>query len=340
MRIGLVSTARTAVPPFKTGSMELLVGLMAGELSRRDHEVTVFAPQDSRVSARVLSLLPRGYHHDETIWDWRLAEFMQMGLVYKHAEEFDVIHSHVYCYALPFAHLVRTPTVHTFHICPTPDFVRFCRMYPEGSYVLISEFQRQFLADVPIAGVIRNGIDTASFQFNPEPGRYLVYLGAFRPDKGPLEAIRCARAAGIPIRLAGPESEYFRNIIKPELDGHNVEYVGEVDHDGKVSLLSGALALLFIGQGLEACPLVILESMACGTPVLALGRGPVPELVTQGVGGIYVDDVAAMVEQIERIGELDRAAVRRLAVERFDVSRMVDDYLTIFQRVVAAAKAW
>ena len=264
---------------------------------------------------------------------------MQMGLVYEHAAEFDVINSHVYCYALPFTRLVRTPTVHTFHICPTPDFVRFCRKYPEGCYVLISEFQRQFFADVPIAGIIHNGIDTASFSFNPRPGSYLVYIGDMRPDKGPLEAIRCARAAGIPIKLAGPESQYFRDVIKPELDGPNVEYVGEVDHAGKVSLLSGALALLFTVQGLEACPLVLLESMACGTPVLAFRHGPVPEIVKPGVGGIYVDDFAAMVEQVRRIGEIDRAGVRRLALQRFDVSRMVDDYLSIFQRLVGASEA-
>jgi len=333
MRIGLVSTMRTAVPPRKAGSVELIVGLMAEELARRGHEVTVFGPEDSRVSTRVISLLPKGYHHDPTIWDWQLAEFMQMGLVYEHAAEFDVINSHVYCYALPFTRLVKTPTVHTFHICPTPDFLRFCRMYPDGSYVLISEFQRRFFDGVRISGVVYNGIDTASFPFNPEPGSYCVYLGDFRPDKGPLESIRAARSAGIPIRLAGPESEYFHQMIKPELDGFNVEYVGEVDHAGKVALLGDALAMLFPVSGLEACPLVLLESMACGTPVLAIDSGPVAEIVTQGVGGIYVGELASLEEQLKHIDQLDRSAVRRLAVERFDVSRMVDEYLRIFELV-------
>lgn len=334
MRIGLVSTLRTAVPPPKSGSVELIVGLMAEELARRGHEVTVFATGDSRVSTRVVSLLPTGYHHDGTVWDWRLAEFMQLGLAYERAREFDVINSHVYCYALPFTRLVATPTVHTLHICPTPDFVRFCGMYPDGVYVVVSAFQRQFFGDVPVARIIPNGIDTRSFPFSPEPGRYLVYLGDFRPEKGPLEAIRCARAAGIPIRLAGPRSEYFDRAIRPEVDGRDVEYVGEVDSAGKVALLGGALALLFAVQGLEACPLVLLESLACGTPVLGIGRGPLPEIVPHGVAGILVDDVAGLEKQLGQLGKLDRRAVRQVAIDRFDVSRMVDDYLILFESLV------
>ncbi len=334
MRIALVSTQRTAVPPAKSGSVELIVGLLARELIRRGHDVTVFAPADSAIPARVLSILPTGYQHDHTVWDWRLAEFMQLGLAYEHAAEFDVIHSHVYCYALPLTRLVRTPTVHTFHICPTPDFVRFCRLYQDTSYVLISEFQRRFFADLPVAGVVHNGVDVASFPFNPEPGQYVAYLGDFGPEKGTLEAIRCARTAGIPLRLAGRESAYFNEVVKPELDGRDIEYVGELDHAGKATLLSGALALLFSAQAAEACPLVVLESMACGTPILAFQRGPVPELAPHGVGGIYGDDVPALALAAHRIAGLDRAAIRSLAMERFDVSCMVDAYLRIFEHVV------
>ena len=339
MRIGLVSTLRTGVPPPKTGSVELVVALMAQELTRRGHEVTVFAPGDSEIDARVLSVLPTGYHHDATVWDWQLAEFMQLGLVYEHAHEFDVINSHVYCWALPFTRLVTTPTVHSFHICPTPDFVRFCRMYPESAYVLVSEFQRRFFGDLPIAGVVHNGVDTAAFPVRVEPGDYLAYIGDFRADKGPLEAIRCARAAGVPIKLAGPGSEYFRAMIEPELDGRSVEYVGEVDHEGKIELLGNALAMVFAVQGLEACPLVVLESMACGTPVLAIGRGPIPELVVQGVGGIYVDDFDGLEQSLAQVGGLDRRQVRRLAEERFDVTRMVDDYVALFERAADGGRA-
>lgn len=331
MRIGLVSTMRTAVPPPRTGSVELVVGLLADELTGRGHEVTVFAPGDSKVSGRLVSLLETGYHNDKTIWDWQLAEFMQLGRAYEHAQELDVISSHVYVYALPFSRLVDTPTVHTFHICPTPDFVRFCRLYPESSYLLISEFQRRFFADVPIAGVVPNGIRTSAFPFSERPGDYLAYIGDFREDKGPLEAIRAAGEAGVPIKLAGPDSDYFREAIAPELGG-TVEYVGEVDHDGKVELLGNALAMVFPLKGLEACPLVLLESMACGTPVLATVNGPIPEIIEPPVGGLCVED-AELVAALDRVAQLDRHAVRAHAVERFDVARMTDGYERVFEAV-------
>jgi glycosyltransferase involved in cell wall biosynthesis len=338
MRIALVSTLRTPVPPVRMGSVELLVGLMAEEMARRGEDVTVFAPGDSTVSTRLLSILPKGYHFDPTIWDWELAEFMQIGFACEHAEEFDVISSHVYCYALPFSRLIRTPIVHTFHICPTPDFVRYCQLYPEGNYVLISNYQRKFFGDLQIAAVIHNGVDTSSFPFDSTPGSYLAFIGDIRPDKGPLEAIRLARAAGVPIRLAGSESEYFHNAIKPELDGRNVEYVGELDHDGKVAFLRSALGLVFVGEGEEACPLVVIEAMACGTPVLALHRGPIPELVTQSVSGIYSDDLSDLVRHVKHLVDLDRRRIRLLAVEKFGVSRMVDQYLATFDRVLQSTK--
>ncbi len=334
MRIALLSASGTAVPPPKGGSIELIVGLLADELARRGHDVTVFAPGDSTVGARLMSRLPTGYRHDATIWDWQLAEFMQLGLAYEQASQFDVMSSHVYCYALPFTRLVGTPTVHTFHICPTPDYVRFCGMYPEANYVLVSEYQREFFDGVPVTAVVPNGIDTSSFGYQARAGNYLAYLGSFQPGKGPLEAIRCARAAGVPIRLAGPDSEYFHEVVAREVDGRDVEYVGMVNHDEKVELLAGALALVFPVQGPEAFGLVTLESMACGTPVLATRRGPIPEIVEDGVTGICVEEVDQLSEQIGRVAGLDRAVVRRTVVERFDVSRMVDAYLRIFSTLL------
>ena len=339
MRIALVSTQRTSVPPRKSGSVELIVAQLASGLTRLGHEVTVFAPMDSRPEARLRSLLPTGYHHDESIWDWELAEFMQLGLVYESAAEFDVIHSHVYCYALPFARLVQTPTVHTFHICPTPDMVRYCRRDPTGSYVLISEFQRGFFEDLPIAGIVHNGIDTRSFPLGISPGTYLAYLGDLREDKGPLDAIRFAQRVGLPICLAGRETPWFREVVAPMVDGTNVMYVGELDHAGKGNLLSGALALFFSSTGLEACPLVVLEALACGTPVVALARGPIPELVNPGVTGFYADTLVELEGHVGGLSGLDRRRIREEAIERFDLRRMVDDYLRVFEEAIAQEDA-
>ena len=334
MRIALVSTQRTAVPPKCASSIELVVGLIADELLNRGHDVTLFAAGDSKTRARLVATIDKGYTHDPTVWEWQTAEIMQMGTVYARASEFDIIHSHVYCYAIPFASLVRTPTIHTFHHAPTPDVLRFCAMNPDQFYVAISYFQSQMFNNVPIAGIVHNGIDSRSFPFSTRSGRYLVYLGNFSAAKGPLEAVRCARKAGIPIRLAGPYSEYFENVIKPELDGQSVDYVGELDHQGKIDLLVNALALVFPSRDLEAFGLVMIEAMACGTPVLALAQGPGPEIVGHGVGGLIVGDPNELSRAINKIHRLDRARVRRRAVEHFDVSRMVDGYLEIYQRAL------
>jgi glycosyltransferase involved in cell wall biosynthesis len=329
VKIALVSTLCTSVPPVRSGSVELIVGLLDAELTKRGHDVTVFAAADSEPAGDLVSVVEKGYHDDTSIWDWQLAELVQLGHVFERADEFDVIASHVYIYALPFTRLVHTPTVHTFHIGPTPDFVRFCRLYPEGEFVLVSEFQRTLFPDQPVAAVVPNGIDTSAFPVGERPGEYLAYIGAFSAKKGSLEAIRAARSAGVPIRLAGPDSEYFREAIVPEL-GPGVEYVGEVDHAGKVELLANALAMIFTPRWLEACPLVVLESMACGTPVLATSNGPIPELIEPPIGGLYVAD-GDLEPALENVARLDRAAVRAHAVERFDVTRMTDDYLRLFE---------
>jgi glycosyltransferase involved in cell wall biosynthesis len=314
--------------------VEFLVALMAEDMAARGHEVTVFGPADSTVATRVISAFDHGYHDDPSIWDWQLAEFMQLGLAYEHADQFDVIHSHVYCYALPFSRLVRTPTVHTFHICPTPDFVRACKRYPEGSYVLLSEFQRRFFDDVPVSKIVPNGIQTAAFPAPAGAGKYLAFLGDIRPSKGVLEAIDCARRAGVPLRIAGPENDYYREIIKPQVDGNFIEYVGEVDHHGKCDLLHDAAGLVFPVQALEACPTVILEALACGTPILALASGPVPELVEDGVTGFCVDDLDELPLRVHALTGLDRRRVRELAVARFDYTRMVADYLELYEAVI------
>ena len=214
---------------------------------------------------------------------------MQLGQVFERAAEFDIVHSHVYCYALPFARLTSTPIVQTFHILPTPDFVRYCRLYPECRNVLISEFQRSSFGDVPVAGVIYNGIDTKAFPFCAEPGSYLAFLGDMRADKGPLEAIRVARATSVPLKLAGPRTEYFEEFVRPEVDGDSVTYAGEVGPCRRRSRCSAALSACCSSRPPgESCPLVVLESLACGTPVLAIRHGPMTELMKDGCG-ILVD---------------------------------------------------
>jgi glycosyltransferase involved in cell wall biosynthesis len=332
MRIGLISTARGPVPPVASGSIELMVGLLAEGFVARGHDVTVFAPGGSRVAGRLDSIFERGYMEDDDVWDWQLAETAQVAAALERAGDFDVLSSHAYCYAVPFARLVATPITHTFHISPTPDWARLCALHPEGHYVLVSEPQRELLPVEP-AAVIPNGIDTAAFPFSAEPGRYLAFLGSFTEDKAPLAAIRLAREAGVPIRLAGPECDYYREVVAPEVDGVEVEYVGELGHAEKAEFLRDALALVFPSEGFEAFGLVLVEAMACGTPVLARPRGAAPEIVQDGVTGFLAENFSALAPRVAEITALDRTRIRQIAEERFDAAQMVDRYLELFAQL-------
>jgi glycosyltransferase involved in cell wall biosynthesis len=336
MRIALISTAGNAIPPVGNGSIELTVGLLAEGFVERGHDVTVFAPGASRVAGRLVSVFERGYVDDETIWDWQLADTAQVAAALERAAEFDVISSHAYCSAVPFGRLVSTPLTHTFHIGPTPDWARLCALYAEGHYILVSEPQRELLPVEP-AAVIPNGIDTSAFPFSAEPGRYLVFLGSFTEDKAPLAAIRLAREAGVPIRLAGPDSDYYRELVAPEVDGVDVEYVGEVGHDEKAELLRDALALVFPSEGFEAFGLVLVEAMACGTPVLARPRGAAPELVEEGVTGFLAEDFSQLAPRVGELAALDRTRIRQIAEERFDAAHMVERYLELFAQLTGGA---
>ena len=336
MRIGLISTARGVIPPVGSGSIELMVGLLAEGFVARGHDVTVFAPGASRVAGRLESIFERGYMDEDDVWDWQLAEMAQVAAALERAADFDVLSSHAYCYAVPFGRLVRTPLTHTFHISPTPDWARLCALHPEGNYVLVSEAQRELLPVQP-AAVIPNGIDTSSFSFSAEPGRYLAFLGDFTEDKAPLAAIRLARDAGVPIRLAGPDSDYYREVIAPEVDGVDVEYVGEVGHEEKAELLRDALALVFPSVGFEAFGLVLVEAMACGTPVLARPRGAAPEIVEEGVTGFLAEDFSELAGRIGEVAALDRTRIRRVAEERFDAAHMVERYLDLFEQLTGSS---
>ncbi len=289
MRIALVSTQRSSVPPSRASSVELVVSLLADELARRGHDVTLFATGDSAAAGyRVASLLPRGYLHDPSIWDWQLAEFMQLGRVFEQADQFDVIHSHVYCYALPFVRFTTTPVVQTLHIGPTPDFARYCRLVPECANVLLSQFQRSLFDDAPVAGVVRHGIDTKAFAFSPEVGQYLAFIADWRPEKGALEAIRVARSARIPIRLAGPRNDYFESVVRPEVDGEMVTYVGELDHAGKVDLLGGALGTVFFPVPREPFGLVMIESMPAARRCCRSAGAPCPRSSARHAGSWWI----------------------------------------------------
>jgi glycosyltransferase involved in cell wall biosynthesis len=337
LRIAQISPVAMPVRPGEGDSIEQLVWLLTEELVRRGHAVTLFATGDSVTSAELHSVYPRGYEHDEDLWDWRHAETLNAAAAFERAREFDLIHSHAYHFALPFTRLVAIPTVHTCHTEVDPDLREGFARYREAQVVAISGFQARQLTGLERVCVIHNGIATEAFPFREAAGDYLLYLGRMIPDKGPAEAVEVARAAGMPVVLAGPPSDYFREAVEPLVDGSGVRYVGAVDHATRDRLLSEAAALVHPVTYPEPFGLVMVEAMSCGTPVAATPLGAVPEIVEPGVTGELAESPAELAERIPAVLALDRRRVREEAVRRFDYRRMADEHERLYRQLVGAS---
>lgn len=336
LRIAQVGPVATALPPTGSGSVELVTWLLTEGLVRRGHDVTLFATGDSTTSAKLAASYPHGYWHDTTMWPWELYEMLNLAAAVERAAEFDVIHFQAAYYplSLGFGRLCPVPLLQTLHHSPSIDEVRLWSRYPEAPFVAISGEQARLLSGLNVVDIVLHGIDTDSFAFSERPGDYVLFLGRFTDGKGVLQAIEIARRAGVRIVLAAPEDDYYHAKIAPLVDGTTVEYAGEVGHDAKVTLLGGARAMLYPVQSGEPFGLVLAEAMACGTPVAALDRGAVREVVEDGVTGIVFDSEDAMAEGLPRVFALDRRRVRDRGVARFGAMRMVDEYLGVYERLV------
>jgi len=338
LRVAQVAPLAQAVEAGSTQSVEQLVWLLTEELVRRGHRVTLFAAGNSRTSAELHAAYPRGYEEDAGLYHWQLHESLHVAAAFEQAADFDVIHSHVYANALPFTRLVSTPTVHTYHVLPDQDIVRAFARCPEAHLVAASAFHCGLFEGSRDVAVVPHGIDTAAFPFGGRPGDYLFFLGRLIPDKGAVEAVGLARRVGMRLVLAGPNNEdkdYFRTQVAPLINGREVQYVGPVGPRERNELLSGAAALVYPLLYPEPFGLVLVEAMACGTPVLALEVGAVPEIVEDGVTGCLAWDVESLAARLPAALALDRARVRRAAMERFDYRRMADGYEGAYRRLAA-----
>jgi glycosyltransferase involved in cell wall biosynthesis len=333
LKIAQLAPVAMPIRPGKGDSIEQLVSLLTEELVRRGHDVTLFAVGDSETTAELRSFYARGYRETEEIWDWRVPETLNAASAFEQASAFDVLHSHSYHFALPFTRFVPTPAVHTYHVQLGPEVLEGFRRYPETQLVAISEFQRSELQGFDHVPVIHNGIDASAFPLSADRGDYLAFLGRMIPSKGAAEAVRVARELDMPLIMAGPSTEWFEHEVRPAVDDRSIRYLGPVDHAGRNELLAGAAALLYPITYPEPFGLVMVEAMACGTPVAAFGVGAVPEVVEQGVGGCWVPPDGSLGEAVRSAVQLDRRRVREAAVERFDYRRMVDAYERLYRRL-------
>jgi glycosyltransferase involved in cell wall biosynthesis len=341
LRLAVVAPVATAVPPRRSGSIESIVSLLVEGLVTRGHDVTLFATADSTTSATLHAVFPRGYCDDPTIWPWELCELFNLSAALERAASFDVVHYHAASspMALPFGRLSPTPVLQTLHHLPSDSEIALWSRYPEAPFVAVSTAQARRLGGLNVAAIIPHAIDTAAFAFQPVPDDYLLFLGRFTEGKGALQAIEAARRVGGRLVLAAAENEYYREAIAPLVDGDRVVYAGEVDHDARVALMGGARALLYPVQAGEPFGLVLAEAMACGTPVAALDRGAVPELVDEGVTGRVFESLDALVDGLPAVMALDRALVRARARDRFGPDRMIDAYAGVYGRLVASRAA-
>jgi glycosyltransferase involved in cell wall biosynthesis len=240
---------------------------------------------------------------------------------------------------MAFTRLSKTPILQTLHYSPSRPEIQLWQRYPEAPFVAISAEQARLLAGLNVVGTVQHAVDTDRLVFREQPDDYLLFLGRFTEGKGVLQAIEIAKRVGIRLILAAAEDEYYRDKVAPHVDGRSIVYFGEADFAAKVALYGGARALIYPIQAREPFGLVLAEAMACGTPVAALDRGAVREVVDEGVTGIVYNDLEQMVNGLDRVFALDRRRVRERAVARFGVARMVEGYLAVYARVIEAHRA-
>jgi glycosyltransferase involved in cell wall biosynthesis len=313
------------------------VSLLTEGLVERGVDVTLFATADSVTSAHLDAVCPRPLEEDSSL-DPKVWESLHIANAFEKAGRFDLLHNHYDFLPLTYTGLVTTPVVTTVHGFSSDRIKPVYRRYARRvAYVSISDADRD--PDLPYVATVYHGIDLSEFTPRDQPGRGLVYFGRIHPDKGVAEAIAVARAASLPLVIAGivHDRGYFEREVAPHVDGDRVRYVGSLGAEDRDELLGSALALLHLVEFAEPFGLSMIEAMACGTPVIARRRGSVPEVVDEGVTGFVVDDVAGAIQAVGRIGELDRRAVRARVAERFSRDRMVSDYLRVYDRVLSGA---
>jgi glycosyltransferase involved in cell wall biosynthesis len=318
-----------------------VVSLLAEGLVEAGHDVTLFASGDSRTTAKLVSVFPKApsERKGET-----LVELRHALSCYELAHEFDVISDHSGSPGAALAGAVGTPAVHTVHLALDGEtgsiYEQIARLVPQLGLISLSGSQRRALPDLPWIGNCPNAIDLDAHPLCTERGDYLAFVGRMSPDKGADRAIQVARAAGLPLRIAAKmrqpdEIEYFQTHVRPQLD-EQIEYLGELEQRDKVELLQHARATLFPIEWEEPFGLVMIESMACGTPVIATRRGSVPEVIEHGRGGIIVDDAHEMADALAAADELDPRECRRSVEERFSPQQMTQNYLDVYKRALAS----
>lgn len=345
MKIALVSPLIESVPPVLYGGTERIVSILADELVRQGHDVTLFASGDSVTAARLVPCCERALRLTPNVRDIVPHHLMMLDEVRRQADDFDIIHFHNDLLHFPLIPTLNRPTVTTLHgRLDIPDLKPFYARFCDAPLVAISNSQRSFLPQGNFVATIYHGLRKDTLSFTPVPkGGYFAFLGRISPEKRPDRAIEIAARTGVPLKIAAKvdraDQEYWEEVIRPMVANNpNVEYIGEINERQKSEFLGNALALLFPIDWPEPFGIVMIEAMACGTPVLAFRCGSVPEVIDHGVTGYIVDTIDEAVAVVGDLLRLDRMAVRRRFEERFTAERMTRAYVETYRRLISLSE--
>jgi len=338
LRIAQIAPLYESVPPALYGGTERVVSYLTEELVRQGHDVTLFASGDSITSAKLISPCPRSLRLDPDCQDSLAYHMIMLEEVFRRADDFDIVHFHIDYLHFPVSRRTGVPNITTLHgRLDLPEHGALYRQFSDMPLISISNAQRKPLPRVSWLATVYHGLPEDLYTFERKPGKYLAFIGRISPEKGLDRAIESAIRAEIPIRIAAKidkvDRQYFEAAIKPLFSHPLVEYIGEIGEREKQEFLGSAYALMFLIDWPEPFGLAMIESLACGTPVIAFRRGSVPEIIDHGVTGFIVEGVDEALEAIHKVARLNRADCRKAIEERFSSFRMANDYIIQYARL-------
>lgn len=343
MRIAQVSPLYESVPPKLYGGTERIVSYLTEELVRQGHEVTLFATGDSVTQARLIAPWCCALRLQDDCRDQIAHHYTMLEMVYKEINNFDIVHYHIDYLHYPLSRRSSIPHISTLHgRLNIPDLVPLYKEYGDIPVVSISDSQRSPIPAINWQKTVYHGLPKYLYKPVHKSGSYFAFIGRFSPEKRVDRAIELAIKTGVPIKIAAKieklDIDYYENVVKPLLDHPLVEYVGEIGEDEKNEFLGNAMALIFLIDWSEPFGLVMIESMACGTPVIGWNIGSVPEIVDHGVSGYVVSTMEEAQLAVRKLPQLKRTLVRETFEHRFSVERMTGDYLAVYQKMVQDKK--
>lgn len=341
MRIAQIAPIAERVPPKKYGGTERVIDALTEELVKRGHDVTLFASGDSKTSAKLISVVPQSLREAKVADPYGLNEWtlLNIGYAYKMQEKFDIIHDHTAPTSILSAGLAHTPTVLTMHRPFTENNKVMYQTLDNVNLVAISNAQAKMGKNLNIQGMVYNGLEMNHYPFVEKPDKYLLYIGRLDLEKGVHIAIEVAQRTNMPLIIAGKLDsvwkEFYMEFVEPALEDKRIQWVGEVNEQERNELMSHAYATLHPVTWPEPFGLTMIETMACGSPLVALRQGSIPEVVQHGKTGFVVDTADEMVEAVKKLDQIDRSYCREYALKTFNASKMADAYEAIYEKILA-----